>query len=200
MFLDSFGRVYSLPAHTLPSARSLGEPLSGRLKPGDGASFIATLMGHGDDRYLFSTTAGYGFICRLGDLYSRNKAGKVVLTVPSGANVCMPAPIPDIETNLIVAINSAGHMLSFPVSELPELSRGKGNKIIGISPAKFKLAEEYMCCITVVSPGDVLRLNSGRRYINLRSRDIEAYRGERGRRGLKLPRGFRNVRSIDFEG
>ncbi len=198
MFLDSVGRVYSLPAHTLPSARSLGEPLSGRLKPGDGANFVATLMGHDDDRYLFSTTAGYGFVCRLGELYSRNKAGKAVLSVPSGALVCMPAPIPDIENGLIVAINSAGHMLSFPVAELPELSRGKGIKIIGIPPAKFKSGEESMCCVAVVSPGDVLRLNSGKRYINLRARDIEAYRGERGRRGLKLPRGFRNVQSIEL--
>jgi topoisomerase-4 subunit A len=198
MFLDSAGRVYSLPAHTLPSARSLGEPLSGRLKPADGASFVATLMGHNDDRYLFSTTAGYGFICRIGELYSRNKAGKVVLTVPAGAKVCMPAPIPDIENDLIVAINSVGHMLSFPVSELPELSRGKGNKIIAIPTAKFKSGDEEMCCIAVVSQGDVLRLNSGKRHINLRGRDIEAYRGERGRRGLKLPRGFRNVQSIGF--
>ena len=199
MFLDSAGRVYSLPAHSLPSARSLGEPLSGRLKPADGASFIATLMGADDDRYLFSTTAGYGFICRLGELYSRNKAGKVVLSIPAGAKVGIPCPISDLENDLIVAINSAGHMLSFPVSDLPELSRGKGNKIIGIPSAKFKAGEEEMSCIAVVSPGDVLRLNSGKRHISLRERDIEAYRGERGRRGLKLPRGFRSVQSVEFE-
>ncbi|MEM7208230.1 MAG: DNA topoisomerase IV subunit A [Pseudomonadota bacterium] len=199
MFLDSVGRVYSLPAHTLPSARSLGEPLSGRLKPADGATFIAVLMGGDDDRYLFSTTAGYGFICRLGELYSRNKAGKVVLSIPAGGKVCMPSPIGDIENDLIVAINSAGHMLSFPVSDLPELTRGKGNKILGIPSAKFKSGEEEMCAIAVVGQSDVLRLYSGKRYINLKSRDVEAYRGERGRRGLKLPRGFRSVQGIEVE-
>ncbi|MEM7293049.1 MAG: DNA topoisomerase IV subunit A, partial [Pseudomonadota bacterium] len=199
MFLDSAGRVYSLPAHTLPSARSLGEPLSGRLKPGDGANFIATLMGDDDDRYLFSTTAGYGFICRLGELHTRNKAGKVVLSVPANAKVCMPAPIGDVENDLIVAINSAGHMLAFPVSDLPELARGKGNKIMSIPTPKLKAGEEEMCCVTVVSAAETLRLYSGKRYINLKHRDIEAYRGERGRRGLKLPRGFRSVQYIETE-
>ncbi len=199
LFLDSAGRVYNLPAHTLPSARSLGEPLSGRLKPVDGASFIAALMGKDDDRYLLSTTAGYGFIVQLGEMYSRNKAGKTVLSIPTGAAVCMPVPIVDLAKDLIVAINSAGHMLSFPVAELPELSRGKGNKIMAIPLAKFKTGEEFMCCITVVSPNEVLRLYSGKRYINLRNRDIEAYSGERGRRGAKLPRGFRSVQSIEIE-
>lgn len=162
LFLDSAGRVYNLPAHTLPSARSLGEPLSGRLKPVDGASFIAALMGKDDDRYLLSTTAGYGFIVQLGEMYSRNKAGKAVLSIPTGAAVCMPVPIVDLAKDLIVAINSAGHMLSFPVAELPELSRGKGNKIIGIPRQNLKqvknpcvvsrLFHRMKCCVyTVVS-------------------------------------------------
>ena len=112
----------------------------------------------------------------------------------------MPSPISDLEHDLIVAINTAGHMLAFPVSALPELSRGKGNKIIGIPAAKFKSGEESMNCVAVVGETDVLRLYSGKRYINLKMRDIDVYRGERGRRGLKLPRGFRNVQSVEIDG
>ena len=190
MFLDSSGRVYSIPAHSLPSARSLGEPLSGRINPPDGASFIGVMMGQDDDRYLLATSAGYGFVVRLGDIQTKAKAGKAVISVPQGAEVLKPSRVHDAGTDVVAAIASNGNLLSFPVSELPELARGKGNKIIGIPAKAFKDGTEFMVAVASVPLRRQLRLQSGRRHIGLKQKDLQSYQAERGKRGRRLPRGF----------
>lgn len=199
MFLDSTGRVYCVPAHGFPSARGLGEPISGRLKPPDGAKFLSVIMGDDDERYLFSTSAGYGFVARLGDLVSRNKAGKSVISVPAGAQVLPAAAIRSLTDDKVCAISNTGSLLSFPVGELPEMAKGKGNKIYNIPTAKFKSGEESMLALTVLSPGQKLRIASGKRHTVIKFRELEDYEGTRGQRGRKLPRGFQKVDGISIE-
>ncbi len=199
MFLDSTGRVYCVPAHGFPSARGLGEPISGRLKPPDGAKFISVMMGDDDDRYLFSTTAGYGFVARLGDLISRNKSGKSVISVPAGASVIKSAVVTSLTDNIVCAISNTGSLLCFPVGELPEMAKGKGNKIYSIPASKFKSGEESMIALTVLAPKQKLRVTSGKRHTVIKFRELEDYMGARGQRGRKLPRGFQKVDAIDIE-
>lgn len=199
MFLDSTGRVYCVPAHGFPSARGLGEPISGRVKPPDGARFISVMMGDDDDRYLFSTSAGYGFVARLGDLFSRNKAGKAVISVPQGAQVLPAQPIASLTEDRVCAISNMGSLLAFPIGELPEMAKGKGNKIYNIPGAKFKSGEESMKALAVLSSGEKLRVTSGKRHTTIKYRELEDYLGVRGQRGRKLPRGFQNVHAVEVE-
>ncbi len=190
VFLDSTGRAYSLPAHTLPSARGLGEPLSGRLDPPDGATFAGVLIGEPEDLWLVASDAGYGFTVRLKEMHSRNRAGKGVLRVPEGAKVLTAAPVPAEGDALVAVVSSDGKLLVFPVSEVPELPRGKGNKLFGISGKKFATRAEYVAAMTVVAPGRKLVVFSGERRMTVD--DLQQYRGERGQRGAVLPRGWRN--------
>ena len=199
MFLDSTGRVYCVPAHGFPSARGLGEPLSGRLKPPDGAKFISVMMGDDNDRYLFSTSAGYGFVARLGDLVSRNKAGKVVLSVSQGATVLPARAVASLTEDRVCAISNSGSLLAFPVGELPEMAKGKGNKIYNVPASKFKSAEESMVALAVLSPNNKLRITSGKRHTTIKYKELEDYLGTRGQRGRKLPRGFQSVQAIEVE-
>lgn len=199
VFLDSTGRGYSLPAHTLPSARGQGEPLTGRLSPGSGATFQAVLMGRPDARFLVCSDAGYGFIVRLQDLLAKNKSGKAVLALPRGAQVLMPSRVFDLETDLIAAISSRGNLLVFPAAELPEMARGKGNKLIGIPPARAKSREEIMVAAVSVPAKGELVIHSGKRYMKLRHADLLAQAGERGKRGGRLPRGFQKVDRVEVE-
>lgn len=199
MFLDSTGRVYCVPAHGFPSARGLGEPISGRLKPPNGAQFVSVIMGGEDERYLFSTGAGYGFVARIGDLISRNKAGKAVLNVPAGASVLPAAKVDSLTDDMVVSINSTGSLLAFPIGELPEMARGKGNKIFNIPTKKFKSGEETMVAVAVVPPGGKLRVLSGKRHTTIKFKELEHYSGTRGQRGKKLPRGFQNVSGVELE-
>jgi len=200
MFLDSTGRVYCVPAHGFPSARGLGEPISGRLKPPDGAQFISVIMGDDNDRYLFSTSAGYGFVARLEDLVSRNKSGKAVINVPKGASVLQSVAISSLTDDVVCAVSNTGSLLCFPVGELPEMSKGKGNKIYNIPGAKFKSGEESMIALTVLSPKQKLRIKSGKRHTTIKFRELDDYTGTRGQRGRKLPRGFQKVDGIEVEG
>ena len=200
MFLDSTGRVYCVPAHGFPSARGLGEPISSRLKPPDGAKFVSVMMGDDDDRYLFSTSAGYGFVSRLGDLISRNKAGKSVISVPAGAAVLKSAVVASLIDNVVCAISNNGSLLCFPVGELPEMAKGKGNKIYNIPGAKFKSGEESMLALSVLAPGQKLRITSGKRHTVIKFRELSDYMGTRGQRGRKLPRGFQKVDAVEVEG
>ncbi len=199
MFLDSTGRVYCVPAHGFPSARGLGEPISGRLKPPDGAKFLSVMMGEDDERYLFSSTAGYGFVARLGDLFSRNKSGKSVLSLPAGAQVLPAAAVSSLTDDVVCAISNNGSLLTFPVGELPEMAKGKGNKIYNIPGPKFKSGEESMIALSVVSPTQKLRITSGKRHTTIKFRELEEYSGMRGQRGRKLPRGFQKVDAVDVE-
>jgi len=200
IFLDSTGRAYSLPAHTLPSARSLGEPLSGRLKPPDGAVFAGVMMGEADDKWLLASTAGYGFIVRTGDLQSRNKAGKAALRVPPGAGVVVPAKVAgDARELWVVAATDAGHLLSFPLAELPEMAKGKGNKIIGIPKKKLDGGEERLVAVAVIGPQQKLTISCDQRHMTLGYHEMDRYEGSRGLRGALLPRGWRKVTGLRTE-
>ncbi len=200
VFLDSTGRAYSLPAHALPSARGQGEPLSGRLDPPDGATFPGVLIGDPEERWVLASSAGYGFVVKLEDLHSRNRAGKAVLKVPEGSSVIAPVPVPAVDGALVAAVNSDGRLLTFPVSDLPELPRGKGNKIFGISSKKAAAGEESLTAVAVVAPGQSLRVLCGERHMGLSFRELGDYRGERGQRGAVLPRGWRKVDGLETEG
>ena len=197
VFLDSTGRAYSLPAHALPSARGQGEPLSGRLDPPDGATFPGVLIGDPEDRWVLASGAGYGFVVKLGELHSRNRAGKAILRVPEGSTVLAPVPVPAGDEVMLAAVNSDGRLLTFPVAELPELPRGKGNKIFGIPSKKAATGEESLLAIAAIAPGQSLRILSGERHMGLSYRELAEYRGERGQRGGVLPRGWRKVDGVE---
>ena len=198
---DSTGRSYSLPSHQLPSARGQGEPLTGRINPPSGATFEALLTGVDADRYLLASDAGYGFVGRFADLQTKNKAGKAVLSLPKGAGVLQPGSVGSAdETAMVAAVTNEGRLLVFPLTDLPELSRGKGNKIIGIPTPRAAAREELMVGAVVLVPGNVLQITAGKRHLKLKFSDLEHYRGERGRRGNKLPNGFQKVVAVDVLG
>jgi topoisomerase-4 subunit A len=199
VFVDSTGRAYSLLAHALPSARGQGEPLSGRLDPPDGATFAGVLIGDPEDRCVLASSAGYGFIAKLGDLHSRNRAGKSVLNVPDEAVAIGPVPYTGGDGILLAALNSEGRLLVFPATDLPELPRGKGNKIFGISTKKSLVEPESLLAIATVGPGQSLRLLMGERHMGLTYKELGDYRGERGQRGAVLPRGWRKVEGLEVE-
>jgi topoisomerase-4 subunit A len=196
MFIDSTGRVYSVMAHTLPSARGQGEPLSSRFKPPDGAEFCGTMIGDNTQKYLLASDAGYGFIATLEELVSRNKAGKAVLRVPSGGKAVVPAPIPGDTECLIAAVSSIGRLLMFEMEELPELAKGKGNKLLNIPGKKYQSGEEKLVAATVVPEDGDLQVYCGQRMMTIRWDDSDPYYGERALRGGLLPRGWRSVDRI----
>lgn len=199
MFIDSTGRVYSVIAHTLPSARGQGEPLSGRFKPPDGAEFCGTMIGDPDSQVLLASDAGYGFIATLSDLISRNKAGKSILRVPPGGRAVVPAPVPADCECLIAAVTSIGKLLVFEAEELPELAKGKGNKIIGIPSRKYKEGEEKLVAVAVIAEEGNLQVLSGTRRMTIKWDDLDDYYYERGRRGNLLPQGWRKVEGLVAE-
>ena len=192
--LDSTGRAYTLPTHQLPSARGQGEPLTGRINPPSGATFQGLLTGAEDDRFLLASDAGYGFVVQFGQLLAKNKAGKAVLTLPKKARVLSPAAIAaGGQDPLVVVATNEGRMLVFPLADLPELARGKGNKLIGIPSARAAAREEFVAGLCVVAEGDTLQVTSGGHYRNFKWSELEHFRGERGRRGSKLPKGYQRV-------
>ena len=193
ILIDDTGRAYTLPSHNLPSARGQGEPVTGRINPPTGSSFKALLMGDEKDKVLLASDAGYGFVTELGHLMAKNKAGKSVLNLPPGAQVLPPALIPVGDDLLVASVSSEGRLLVFPLSDLPELARGKGNKIISIPSARVKTREEMMTAVAVLTPESKLVLHAGKRHLSLKLQELDHYRGERGRRGSKLPRGLQNV-------
>ena len=199
VFLDSTGRAYSLIAHSLPSARGQGESLSGRLDPPDGATFAGVMIGEPQDRYVIASDAGYGFVVKLEELHSRNRAGKTVLKVPDGSGVLTPSPV-TTDDALLCAVSNDGKLLVFPVKDLPELPRGKGNKIFGLSSQKVQSREEYLAAIAVVAPTQSLIVRSGERKMTLKFSELKEYRGERAQRGAVLPRGWRKVERLEVEG
>jgi len=197
VFLDSFGRSYSLPVHGLPSARGQGEPLTGRLNPTPDASFVSILMGDPEQLLVLASDSGYGFVGKLSELYTKNRNGKTILTLPSGSLPFAPVPVNKIDTDLLVAISNEGRMLVFSVKNLPVLARGKGNKIIQIPPKRVSSREEFMAKLTVLPIGCNLTIHAGKRHMILKPGNLEQFTGERGRRGRKLPRGFRNVNLLE---
>ncbi len=197
IFFDSTGRSYTLQAHTLPSARGQGEPLSARLEPPSGATFDGVLMGSDDQLCLMASDAGYGFIMKLADAQSRNKSGKALLTLPPKARVLQPQLVHDADNEFVVAVSNEGRMLMFPLRELPELAKGKGNKIISIPSARAEAREEFVIGVVVINRGQQLKVIAGKRHIGLKFSELEHYMGERGRRGNMLPRGFQKVDAIE---
>ena len=197
IFMDSTGRAYSLPAHSLPSARGQGEPVSGKVNPPSGATFEGVVIGDDDKDVLLASDAGYGFVGKVDDLISKNKSGKAVLRPPKGGKVLAPRMVDNYKKDLIVAITNEGRMLMFPISELPRLAKGKGNKIISIPSARVADRVEFIVALTVLSEADTLTVHAGKRHHNLKPADLLHYKGERGRRGNKLPRGFQNVDRVE---
>ena len=200
IFLDSTGRAYTLPAHSLPSARGYGEPLTGRLSPPDGARFVGMVSGPDEAVALLGTDAAYGFLARLGDLQARNRSGKSVLTVPKGAEVLSPSPVRDPATDRIVVINNLGQMLAFAADRLPFMARGKGVRLMGIPGKKVAAREEYLVAAVSVPEKAKLIVHAGKKYLRLGRNDLEDYLGEPGKRGRKLPRGYQKVTAVELEG
>ncbi|MFK7912490.1 MAG: DNA topoisomerase IV subunit A [Pseudomonadales bacterium] len=200
VFMDSTGRTYSVAAHTLPSARGQGEPLTGRLKPPPGARFIGILMSGGDAKVLLSSNAGYGFIGTVSDMVTKNKAGKAYLSVGKEGAALTPLPLtaPIEECHLAVATN-LGRMLVFPLADVPELPKGKGNKLLNVPSASFKAKEEWVVGVAVLTAKQELLVHAGQRHHRIKFKDLENYVGERARRGRKLPRGFQKVDSLSVE-
>ena len=196
-FLDSTGRAYSTVVHGLPSARGNGEPLTGRFSPAPGASFQALASGDNDTRFVLASSHGYGFVTRFENLTGRNKAGKAMLSLTPNAKVLQPAAVGAVEQDRVVAVTNVGHLLAFPVSELPELDKGKGNKIIDIP--KAKLGTERVVAVAVVAPGTTLSVRSGARTMSLSWKDLDAYVGARATRGGLLPRGWQKVEGLAVE-
>ena len=199
LLLDSTGRSYSIPTHNLPSARGQGEPVTGKVNPPSGAVFEGLLMGSESQALIMASDAGYGFMAKLSDLYAKNKNGKAILTLPKGGKVIPPVMVKDAENDLLVVVSNEGRMLVFPVADLPVLSKGKGNKLMSIPSHRIVAREEYIVGIAAVSDKDILRVTSGGRYLRLKLTDLEAYKGDRGRRGSKLPRGYQRVDEIGVE-
>ena len=196
-FIDDGGRAYALEAHTLPSARGQGEPLSGRFNAPSGVQFATAVCAKPDQLLLMTTDAGYGFVAKFEDLLSKNKAGKSVMSVPKGGKVQSPQLVNELDSAWLVAVSNEGRMLVFPLQDLPQLARGKGNKIINISSARVASREEFMVSTALVQEDDELLVHSGKRYLRLKAADLVHYRSERGRRGNKLPRGFQKVDGLE---
>ncbi len=196
-FIDSTGRSYSAAVHTLPSARGNGEPLTGRFSPAAGASFEALASGDNDTKFVIASSHGYGFVTRFENLTTRQKAGKALLSLSIGGQVLPPVSLFALDSDRIVAVTSAGHVLAFALSELPELDKGKGNKIIDIP--KAKRGTEHVVAVAVVPTGGKLLVQSGARTMTLAFKDLDAYVGSRGSRGGLLPRGWQKVDGLNIE-
>ncbi|WP_131776939.1 DNA topoisomerase IV subunit A [Legionella impletisoli] len=196
LFFDAEGKVYSLPGHTLPSARGQGEPLTGKLNPADGVSFTALISGEPEEWIILASDAGYGFLTQLKELYVKSRNGKACLKLPHHSQVLPPRAILVKEEARVACITNTGRLLIFSITELPELSRGKGNKLIHIPAPKAAAREEYVVDIQVLEKGDVLTVHAGKRHFTLKEDDLAHYQGDRGRRGNKLPRGLQNPTAL----
>ena len=196
-FIDTSGRAYSLDAHSLPSARTQGEPLTGRFNQNENVPFACVLMGDESDRYIISSDHGYGFVANFSDINSRNKNGKALINLTTNALLLEPQKLSNNKDDLCLTISNEGRMLIFPVASLPSLSKGKGNKMINIMTAKATKREEFVTMLKIISPDSAVTLHAGKRKLTLKANDLAHYQGERGRRGNKLPRGLQRVDNID---
>ncbi|ELI5732657.1 DNA topoisomerase IV subunit A [Vibrio fluvialis] len=199
VFLGSDGRSYSLESHTLPSARGQGEPITGRLNVAEGTSIRQVVMGEEDQLWLVGSDAGYGFVCKGSDLLSKNRSGKALVNLPDNAEVMTPQAVNDLQSDEILAITNQGRMLLFPIKDLPQLGKGKGNKIINIPAAKAKSREEVVSHLLALPKDVSVTLYAGKRKLGLKPSDLDNFRGERGRRGALLPRGLQRVTRIELE-
>jgi topoisomerase-4 subunit A len=182
----------------LPSARGQGEPLTGRFKTAAGAEFVSCVMARDDDLYLLSTSHGYGFVCRFEDMLTRNKNGKALISISNGASLMPARWIKDFETDQVVSITSEGYIGLLDINTIPQLPKGKGNKILGIPPKKLKSGEESVNFVVCLSGKQKLMIHCGKKYKTMNLRELEEYRIDRGKRGRKLPRGYQNVSAIEI--
>ncbi|MEY0114814.1 DNA topoisomerase IV subunit A [Providencia rettgeri] len=199
VFLDTTGRSYSVDPLELPSARSQGEPLTGKLTLPPGASIEHVLMAPDEQKYLMASDAGYGFICTFNDLVTKNKTGKALISLPENAKVLAPIELHNEQEDLLLAITKAGRMLIFPVADLPQLSKGKGNKIINIAGAQAATGDDLLTWLMILPVGASMTLHFGKRKLKFKAEDLQKYRSERGRKGTSLPRGMYNIERIDIE-
>ncbi|WP_165310300.1 DNA topoisomerase IV subunit A [Vibrio ziniensis] len=199
VFFGSDGRSYSLESHTLPSARGQGEPLTGRLNVAEGTTIRQVIMGEEDQLWLVGSDAGYGFVCKGTDLLSKNRSGKALVTLPENSEIMTPQAISDLDSDEILTITNLGRMLLFPIKDLPQLGKGKGNKIINIPAAKSKSREEVVSHLIALPSGASVTLYAGKRKLGLKPSDLDNFRGERGRRGGLLPRGLQRVTDIEID-
>ncbi len=196
--IDSTGRSYTLDPSTLPSARGQGEPVTGKITPPPGATVQQILMEPDETKLLMASDAGYGFICTFADLHSRTKSGKALLTLPDQAKVMAPQVIDDSKDQLL-AITEAGRMLMFSVDDLPQLSKGKGNKIISIPGADFVAGKDKLLWLLLINNQSTVTLYVGKRKLKLRSEELQKFKAERGRKGTLLPRGLQRIDRVDIE-
>lgn len=199
VFLDTTGRSYSVDPLELPSARSQGEPLTGKLTLPPGATIEHVLMAPDEQKYLMASDAGYGFICTFNDLVTKNKAGKALISLPENAKVLAPIELHNEQEDLLLAITKAGRMLIFPVADLPQLSKGKGNKIINIAGTQAATGDDLLTWLMILPVGASMTLHFGKRKLKFKAEDLQKYRSERGRKGTSLPRGMHNIERIDIE-
>ncbi len=197
IFLDSTGRSYSLSAHSLPSARGHGEPLTGRLTPPMGAEFVDVVMGDDEQHILLASSAGYGFIATIGDLLSKKKAGKTSLSLPGVSKVMPVINVDDLDNQFIAVTTNRGRLLVFPVAELPILSKGKGNKLIQIPSKEMKDGTEFVVSICILLATQNLKVTAGKRHLTIKFQDLTNYIGTRARRGNLLPKGYQNLSKIE---
>jgi topoisomerase-4 subunit A len=197
VFVDSFGRAYALAAHSLPSARGQGEPLTGRFKTASGAEFVSCVMGRDEDRFLLASSHGYGYVCRFADMLTRSKNGKAQITLSKGAQLLPVVSVADYDRDQVVSITSDGYIALLDVKSVPQLARGKGNKIQGVPPKRIKSGEESVAFIACLSEKQKLLIHCGKKYKSMSLRELEEYRIERGKRGRKLPRGYQNVSAVE---
>jgi topoisomerase-4 subunit A len=197
VFIDTTGRSYAIDPITLPSARGQGEPITGKLTLPPGASIEHMLMESDDRKLLMASDAGYGFVCTFNDLVARNRAGKALITLPDNARVMAPLVIED-DSDMLLAITAAGRMLMFPVSDLPQLSKGKGNKIINIPSAEAASGQDGLAHLFVLPPQSTLTIHVGKRKIKLRPEELQKVTGERGRRG-SLMRGLQKIDRVEID-
>ncbi len=200
LFIDSTGRCYSLPGHGFPSVRGHGEPLTGRLKSPPGASFKGMISGKDGGMVFLSTDGGYGFVARVSDLYSKNKAGKTAITVPKGCKVLPPLSVTNPEKERLAIATNTGYLLIFALDKLPVLSKGKGLKLMNMASSKSDVREEYILSAVILGPKSKLVLQAGQKKKVLKAKELEHYSGVRGRRGLKLPRGYQTLDHLLVEG
>ncbi|NRN27989.1 DNA topoisomerase IV subunit A [Photorhabdus heterorhabditis] len=196
VFIDTTGRSYSLDPRDMPSARGQGEPLTGKLTLPAGATVEHVLMAPDEQKFLMASDAGYGFICNFSDLVAKNRAGKALITLPENANVMVPLEINNPQDDMLLAITSAGRMLMFPVADLPQLSKGKGNKIISVQAGA---GDERLGWLFILPPQSSMTLYFGKRKLTLRPEDLQKFRAERGRKGTSLPRGLQRIERVQID-
>lgn len=198
ILLDSTGRTYSLPANALPSARGQGEPLTGKLAPPAGAQFHYALLGKDTEQYLLASAEGYGFLCSLGDMQSRAKAGKVTVTAGEGVALLPPQPVTNAQTDQLALLSSSGYLLVIGLQDLPVLAKGKGNKLISLKRDALGIAGETLQFALILPANAALVLHAGKKTKTLKGNELDEYRGERAKRGKLLPKGFQNVSALEI--